>query len=85
MRFLIGGSSSKFFHLKEFGEAIKKQGSEYKLVHDVEIIDGFPSRKISNWFQSKKKFNDLIQDFEPDAIILLTDFFCCCDRLLPGN
>ena len=70
MRFLIGGSSSKFFHLKEFGEAMKKQGSEYRLVHDVEIIDGFPSRKISNWFQSKKKFNDLIRDFQPDAIII---------------
>ena len=70
MRFLIAGSSSKFFHLKEFGEAIKKQSCEYRLVHDIDVIDGFPSRKISNWFQSKKKFNDLIQDFEPDAIII---------------
>jgi len=70
MKLLIAGSSSKFFHLKEFGEALKRQGSEYRLVHDIGIIDGFPSRKISNWFQSKKKFNALINDFAPDAIFI---------------
>ena len=26
MKILIGGASSKFFHLKEFGEMLKKQG-----------------------------------------------------------
>ena len=51
MRLLIGGASSKFFHLKEFGEAISKFGVEYKLVNDVNVIDGFPSRKIFNWIQ----------------------------------
>ena len=70
MKLLIAGSSSKFFHLKEFGEALKRQGSEYRLVHDIEIVDGFPSRKISNWFQNKKKFNDLINDFVPDAVLI---------------
>jgi len=70
MKLLIAGSSSKFFHLKEFGEALKRQGSEYELVHDVEVVDGFPSRKISNWFQSKKKFNSLINDFGPDAVLV---------------
>ena len=52
MRLLIGGASSKIFHLKEFGEAISKYGIEYKLVNDVDVIDGYPSRKISNWVQS---------------------------------
>ncbi len=70
MKLLIAGSSSKFFHLKELGEALKRQGSEYRLVHDIEIVDGFPSRKISNWFQNKKKFNDLINDFVPDAVLI---------------
>lgn len=70
MKLLIAGSNSKFFHLKEFGEALKRQGSEYRLVHDIEIVDGFPSRKISNWFQNKKKFNDLINDFVPDAVFI---------------
>jgi len=70
LRLLIAGSNSKFFHLKEFGEALQRQGSEYKLVHDIDVVDGFPSRKISNWFQSKKKFNELIKEFVPDAIFV---------------
>lgn len=70
MRLLIGGSSSKFFHLKEFGESLTKLGVEYKLVHDVEIHDGFPSRKISNWIPNKSKFNHLIKEFKPDAIFI---------------
>lgn len=70
MRLLIGGASTKFFHLKEFGEAISKFGVDYKLVNDVDIIDGFPSRKISNWSQSMSKFNKVINDFKPDAIFV---------------
>jgi len=70
MRLLIGGASSKFFHLKEFGEAISKFGVEYKLVNDVDIIDGFPSRKITNWGQSMSKFNKIIDDFKPDAVLV---------------
>ena len=70
MKLLIGGSSSKIFHLKEFGEALKRQGSEYHLVHDVEVVDGFPSRKISNWFSNKDKFKKIINEFEPDAVFV---------------
>ena len=70
MKLLIGGSSSKFFHLKDFGEHLAKFGVEYKLVTDSEVYDGFPSRKITNWFQSKKKFNKLLEDFKPDAIFV---------------
>ena len=70
MRLLIGGASSKFFHLKEFGEAISKFGVEYKLVNDVDVMDGFPSRKISNWIQSNSQFKKIIEDFEPDAIFV---------------
>ena len=70
MRLLIGGTSSKFFHLKEFGEAISKFGVEYKLVNDVDIIDGFPSRKIANWGQSMSKFNKIIDDFKPDVVLV---------------
>lgn len=70
MKILIGGASSKIFHLKEFGEYLKKEGIEYKLVHDLEVQDGFPSRKIKNWFPSKTKFNRLINEFEPDVIFV---------------
>jgi hypothetical protein len=70
MRLLIGGSPSKFFHLQEFTNALIKNGIDCKLVNDSEFSDGYPSRKISNWFSSKKKFKKLIDDFEPDIIFV---------------
>ncbi len=70
MKLLIGGATSKLFHLKEFGEALNKQNSEYLLVHDIEIISGFPSRKIADWFPSTKKFDNIISEFKPDAILV---------------
>ena len=70
MKLLIGGATSKLFHLKEFGEALKKQNSEYLLVHDIDVISGFPSRKIKDWFPTKKKFEKIISEFKPDAIMV---------------
>jgi len=70
LKLLIGGASSKFFHLKEFGDELAKFGVEYKLVIDSDIYDGFPSRKIGNWFQSRKKFNNLVAEFKPDAVFV---------------
>ena len=70
MKLLIGGSKSKLFHLKEFGNSLEKYGVNYKLVEDVKFCDGFPSRNVENWFQSNKKFNSLIDDFKPDAIFV---------------
>ena len=70
MKLLIGGTTSKLFHLKEFGEALKKQNSEYLLVHDIDVISGFPSRKIKDWFPTKKKFEKIISEFKPDAIMV---------------
>jgi len=70
LKLLIGGATSKLFHLKEFGDALKKQNLEYLLVHDIEVISGFPSRKISNWFQTRKKFDRIISEFNPDAIMI---------------
>ena len=70
LRILIGGATSKLFHLKEFGEALEKQNSEYMLVHDIDVVSGFPSRKIKDWFSSRKKFDKIISEFEPDAIMV---------------
>ena len=70
MRLLIGGSSSKFFHLQEFSHALEKFDIESKLVYDADYADGFPSRKIGSWFKSNKRFEDLIQEFKPDAILV---------------
>jgi uncharacterized protein YkvS len=68
LKVLIGGASSKMFHLEEFGKNLEKFNVEYKLVQDLKISDGFPSRRIKNWIPSKKKFNDLIDQFNPDVI-----------------
>jgi len=70
LKLLIGGSTSKFFHLKEFKESLEKFNVEIKLVVDTDILDGFPSRNIKKWFQRKTKFNKLINDFKPDLIFV---------------
>ena len=70
MRLLIGGSSKFLIHLKEFSDTLNSLGVESKLVFDSDYADGFPSRKIGNWFQTKKKFSKLIDEFKPDAIFV---------------
>ena len=70
MRLLIGGSSTFLIHLKEFSDTLNSLGVESKLVFDSDYADGFPSRKIGNWFQTKKKFSKLIDEFKPDAIFV---------------
>ena len=70
MRLLIGGSSTFLVHLKEFSDTLNSLGVESKLVFDSDYADGFPSRKIGNWFQTRKKFNKLIDEFKPDAIFV---------------
>lgn len=69
-RLLIGGSSSKLFHLQEFADTLHKFGIECKVIFDADVYDGFPSRKISHWFQSKSKFNQIIKEFKPNAIFI---------------
>lgn len=70
MKLLIAGASSKFFHLREFGQVLKEFDVEAKLVHDVEIYDAFPTKRIRNWIPNKKKFNQLIDEFKPDAVFI---------------
>ena len=70
MRLLIGGSSTFLVHLKKFSDTLNSLGVESKLVFDGDYADGFPSRKIGNWFQTRKKFNRLIDEFKPDAIFV---------------
>ncbi len=70
LRLLIGGSSSKIFHLKEFSNSLERIGIQCKLVFDADYADGFPSRKLSNWLKSDKKFENLIKEFNPDAIFV---------------
>ena len=70
MKLLIGASPSKIFHLKEFASELKKQNIECKVVIDTDVYGGFPSRNISNWFDSGKKLKKLLDDFQPDAVFI---------------
>ena len=70
MKLLIGGSSTFMFHLQEFAKKLNEFGLETKLVYDADYADGFPSRKISTWLKNKKKFERLIDEFKPDAILI---------------
>ena len=58
MKLLIGASSSKIFHLKEFATALEKENVEVRLVKDTDYSRGFPSKKISEWFNGDKKFKE---------------------------
>lgn len=70
MRLLIGASPSKIFHLNEFAGELKNQNIECKVVIDTDFYSGFPSKKISNWFDSGKKLKKLLCDFQPDAVFV---------------
>ena len=71
MKLLIAyGSLGKLFHLKEFSEALEREKIIVKLVKDSDYSGGFPSKKISDWFNGDKKFKKLIQEFKPDAIFV---------------
>jgi glycosyltransferase involved in cell wall biosynthesis len=70
MKLLIGASSSKIFHLKEFAKRLEKYDVETKVVFDADYADGFPNRKISKWFSSNKKFKNLLNEFKPDVIFV---------------
>ena len=61
MKLLIGGSSTFMFHLQEFAKKLNELGLETKLVYDADYTDGFPSRKISKWFETKTKLKEIIK------------------------
>jgi glycosyltransferase involved in cell wall biosynthesis len=84
MRLLIAsGSLGKYFHLKEFSDALQKLGVDTKLVIESEYSNGFPSKKISQWF-STKKFKNLIKDFKPDAVFIDRQLHFGADTLKAG-
>ena len=64
------GSVGKYFHLKDFGEALTKFNIDYKLVRETDYVVGFPTKQISKLISSKKKFKKLIESFKPDAVLV---------------
>mgnify|MGYP003967235473 FL=1 len=71
MKILIAyGSLGKFFHLKEFSEALQKLDVQTMLVKDSDYSTGFPSKKPKEWIGTNKKFKNLISEFKPDAVFI---------------
>ena len=79
MRILIvsgagGGTSTKsvgkYFHLREFGETLKKYNVEYRLVNELDYVVGFPTKQLKKYFTTRNKIKELIQDFKPDLVLI---------------
>lgn len=54
---------------KEFGVALSGAGIRCLVVNNTDVADGFPTKKIHRWRGSTKRFDDLVREFDPDAII----------------
>ena len=79
MRILIvsgagGGTSTKsvgkYFHLKEFGEELKKHNIEYKLVNESDYVIGFPTKQLRKYLTTRNKIKKLINDFKPNLVFV---------------
>jgi len=81
---IASGSLGKYFHLKEFADALEHLGVETRLVNESEYSGGFPSKKISEWFSTSRKFKDLIKDFKPDAVFIDRQLHFGTDTLKAG-
>ena len=64
------GSVGKYFHLKDFGDALARFDVDYKLVRETDYVVGFPTKQISKLISSKRKFKKLIENFRPDAVLV---------------
>jgi len=64
------GSVGKYYHLRDFGDALSKFGIEYKLIRETDYVVGFPTKQLRKFFSSKKKFKKLILEFKPDAVLI---------------
>lgn len=64
MRILIGSrTQDRVFHWEEFSRYLSTFGVECKVVNNMDIVDGFPTKKIRKWVPSSKQFDILIRDF----------------------
>ena len=59
IRLLIGSGQNKFYYIKKFSETLQKYNVDCKVVIDVDICNGFPSKDVSQWFRPYEKFDKL--------------------------
>src|SRR3989344_2704231 len=70
VRLLIAVDKTRFFYMKQFGDALLDHNVQYLLINDLEIYDAYKfSNKYLRWIKSPKKFEDIIKQFRPDVVL----------------
>jgi len=70
VRLLIAVDKTRFFYMKQFGDALSDHNVQYLLINDLEIYDMHEfSNKYLRWIKSPKKFEDIIKQFRPDVVL----------------
>lgn len=70
MKILIGAGITFLYPLNEFSKKLAEYGVECKVVRDRDYIADFPSKELRGLFRTRKKFDELISTFEPDAVLI---------------
>lgn len=71
MKLLIAEDKSRSSNLEEFSKSLTKLGIECKIIGDLDIFkdDGL-GEKYSKFFKTPQKFKKLIQEFQPDFVLV---------------
>ena len=72
MKILIGSTEIFYFHFSEFGKELEKNGIEYKIVKEQSAR--LYSRHFLDYFRNKKEYKKIINEFNPDFVIVDTFF-----------
>jgi glycosyltransferase involved in cell wall biosynthesis len=64
------GSVGKYYHLKDLQDGLMQIGIECKLIREIDYVVSFPTKHLRRYFSSKKKFQKLISEFKPDAVLV---------------
>ena len=70
MKILIVGDKSRIIHLKHFSDKLKKFGVECKVITDTDFLEKSLSLNLKKKINTKKKLKILLNDFEPNIVLL---------------
>ena len=69
MKLLIAVDKSRFSHIEQFSEELKKKGIECLVIDDLDIYHGSKlDKRFLRWTKTPKKFSKIIDDFSPDLV-----------------
>ena len=69
MKLLIAIDKSRFYHIEQFSEELKKKGIECLVIDDLDIYDDSKfDKRFLRWAKIPKKFSKIIDDFRPDLV-----------------